>query len=92
MHGAELTLKRAAEKILRVFAYAQKHPTPFHRYWALVGPVASFSEVATGVIEQELAKAMQDALEEALRKTAPRSWHPDAEAVEAAIAKMRSKR
>lgn len=59
-------------------AFSDRSLRGFERYWALVGPIEAFCESAKGVDEETLAKALREALEAALMRTAPDSVHPDA--------------
>lgn len=68
-------------KLLELFSRQGERCYAFERYWALVGPVGTFSEQAAGEVEQRVAKGLQDALERLLRDTAPRSFNIHAEAV-----------
>jgi hypothetical protein len=61
-------------KLVELMAALVDRNHPFNRYWALVGPVHAFSESAARPIEHEVAKALQDALEEVLRREAPIAW------------------
>ncbi len=70
-------LRKLAYKLLDTFS--KPAPTTFHRYWPLSGSVESFSERAVGPLEEGLAQALREALEKALRTSAPYSSHDDAE-------------
>lgn len=74
-------IHRLALKLLEVFSYQDTRRRGFERYWPLAGPVGTFSEHAVTELEQGMAKALQNALEEALSRQAPRSFHIDADAV-----------
>lgn len=63
-HDDALMLKMA-QKLLETFA--DRSLRGFERYWALVGPVKAFAGSATGTDEEELAKALRKALEDAQR-------------------------
>ncbi len=68
-------------KLIESFSWQDPRKRGFERYWPLAGPLQTFSEHAVGQLEQEMAKALQNALESAFRKTAPHSFHMDADAV-----------
>lgn len=72
---------KAALKLLEAFSWRETYERPFERYWRLKGPVNAFSEVAKGPVEQQLAKALLEALDTLLRSTARDSFHLDAQAV-----------
>lgn len=74
---------KLALKLLELFSHQIPNRYGFERYWPLVGPVQSFSEHAHGRLEQDLAKALQIALEDVLQRTAPKSFHMDAPTVAA---------
>jgi hypothetical protein len=81
MDVTQKQLQKLAQKLLEVFSYQDTRRRGFERYWPLAGPVGTFSEHAVTELEQGMAKALQSALEEALRRQAPRSFHLDADAV-----------
>lgn len=81
-HDAYPDLKLAL-KLIETFS--DRRLRGFERYWALVGPVETFSRHAEGLLETRVAKAMQEALEEALARHAARSVHPDALAMVARL-------
>lgn len=76
MTHVDALMLKLAQKLLETFA--DRSLRGFERYWALSGPVETFAASATGIDEEELAKALQIALEAALMRTAPDSVHPDA--------------
>lgn len=74
-------LRKLAHKLIELFSRQRERRFGFERYWPLVGPVETFSEQAAGELEQRIAKGLQDALQEVLRATAPKSFHLDADTV-----------
>lgn len=74
-------MHKLALKLLELFSRQVPGRFGFERYWPLVGPVETFSEQAVGPLEQELAKALQDGLQSILARTAPKSFHLDAQSV-----------
>ncbi len=74
-------LHKLALKLIETFSRQDQRQRGFERYWPLVGPLQTFSEHAAGELEQELAKALQNALEAALKRLAPQSFHIDADSV-----------
>lgn len=81
MHVTDDDIRKLALKLVETFSYRDPRQRGFERYWPLAGPLQSFSEHAVGELEQEVAKALQTALEAALRKMAPQSFHMDADTV-----------
>lgn len=76
-------LHKLALKLIEVFSYQGPRRYGFERYWPLAGPLESFLQQATTPLEEEVAKALQTALEAVLRATARNSFHIDADAVAA---------
>lgn len=74
-------IQKLALKLLEIFSYKDPRQRGFERYLPLAGPLQTFSEHAVGALEQELSKALHNALDAALEKTAPQSFHRDAESV-----------
>jgi hypothetical protein len=74
-------LHKLALKLVEVFSYQDTRRRGFERYWPLAGPVGTFSEHAVTELEQGMAKALQNALEEALHRQVTRSFHIYADAV-----------
>jgi hypothetical protein len=81
MQVTQEQLHQLALKLIEVFSRQGLRRYGFERYWPLAGPVETFSEHATGQLEQGMAKALQNALESLLRQTAPKSFHQDAMSV-----------
>lgn len=81
MHVTDDDIHKLALKLVETFSYRDPRQRGFERYWPLAGPLQSFSEHAVGELEQEMAKALHTALEAALKKMAPQSFHMDAETV-----------
>lgn len=81
MHVTEDAICKLALKLIETFSWKDSRQRGFERYWPLAGPLETFSGHAVGVLEQEVAKAMQNALEAALKRTAPLSFHMDADSV-----------
>lgn len=81
MRVTDHDIQLLAQKLIEVFSRAGNHIHRFDRYWPLAGPLEVFSEGVTTPIEDAMAKALRNALEAALRTSAPNAVHPDAEAV-----------
>jgi hypothetical protein len=75
MDVTQKQLQNLAQKLLEVFSYQDTRRRGFERYWPLAGPVGTFSENAVTELEQGMAKALQNALEEALHRQVTRSFH-----------------
>jgi len=73
----EQHISTVGHKLIELMAALVDRQHPFNRYWALVGPVHAFSESAARPVEHQIAKALQDALEEVLRREAPVAWDTD---------------
>ena len=76
-------IDKLACKLIELFGHQRRPLHGFDRYWALAAPVETFLEHATDHFEQEVAKALHAALEDALRRTAPKSCSWDADPVAA---------
>lgn len=81
MHVTDDDIRKLALKLVETFSWQDPRQRGFERYWPLAGPVEAFSEHAVGELEQKMAKALQTALEAALKKMAPQSFHMDADTV-----------
>lgn len=85
MRVTEDDIQKLALKLIETFSWRDPRQRGFERYWPLAGPVETFSEHAVGMLEQEVAKALQNGLQAALRNTAPHSFAMDAESVGASV-------
>ena len=83
MRVTQADIQKLALKLIETFSWQDPRRRGFERYWPLAGPVETFSEHASGPLEQEMAKALHRALEAVLRQTAPRSFHLVASSVAA---------
>ena len=81
MHVTEDEIRKLALKLIETFSWRDSRQRGFERYWPLAGPLETFCAHAVGPLEQDVAKAMQNALEAALRRTAPQSFNIDADSV-----------
>lgn len=81
MHVTDDDIRKLALKLVETFSYRDPRQRGFERYWPLAGPLQSFSEHAVGELEQQVAKALQIGLEAVLKRTAPQSFHMDADSV-----------
>ena len=81
MRVTQADIHKLALKLIKTFSWQDPRLRGFERYWPLAGPVGTFSEHAMGELEQEVAKALQDALDAVLRRIAPQSFHMEAETV-----------
>lgn len=70
-----------ARKLLMAFAFDKRFPDDFSRLWAMVGPVDKFCRSATTTLDHLMGATLTEELDAQLRRFAPKSKHPDAEAV-----------
>lgn len=76
---------QCALKLLETFSMEKGPLRDFERYWPLVGPVNVFCESACTAIEKRMAKALLEALDAVLERTAVRSYDLNALAVAATL-------
>lgn len=81
MHITDADIQKLARKLVETFSWQDPRQRGFERYWPLAGPLQSFFAHAVGTLEQEVAKALLTALEAALKKMAPHSFHMEADTV-----------
>jgi hypothetical protein len=60
-------IHKLAMKLIESFSWQDPRKRGFERYWPLAGQLQTLSKHAVGQLEQEMAKALQNALESAIQ-------------------------